>query len=186
MDYGQPAQQTIQPAGPDFFTSGSGTNNEQINNTEPENNLDLSNGQTNWSNPVERNQQNIGQQAINSLESNQINPNVINLDPSLNPLEMPPEGVKTPGESIPPTPEGYASLDPVIIAKNDETQNEVKELSAKDIKTADRLSDDSVKIVDETVAKFNQGKEDPAEFYNKVREMMETNLENSYNRKLAS
>lgn len=186
MDYGQPAQQTIQPAGPDFFTSGSGTNNEQINNTEPENNLDLSNGQTNWSNPVERNQQNIGQQAINSLESNQINPNVINLDPSLNPLEMPPEGVKTPGESIPPTPEGYASLDPVIIAKNDETQNETKELSIKDIKTADRLSDDSVKIVDETVAKFNQGKEDPAEFYKKVREMMETNLENSYNRKLAS
>ena len=52
------------------------------------------------------------------------------------------------------------------------------------IKTTDRLSEGSVKVIDSSISKFNQNNISPANFYEQVRNAMETNIENSYNRKL--
>ena len=52
------------------------------------------------------------------------------------------------------------------------------------IKTTDRLSEESVRVIDSSINQFNQNNIDPASFYEEVRNAMETNIENSYNRKL--
>lgn len=46
MDYGQTQKQPEVPQ--DFFTVGAGTNSEDINNVNPEDNLDLTNDQASW------------------------------------------------------------------------------------------------------------------------------------------
>ena len=187
MDYGQPIQQPTQPTGPEFFTSGVGTNDEGINNVQSENNLDLSNTQANWGAIPERDRQSIGHQTINSVMPEQLNPYTSNHSESINQTSVPSEIVMPSEKMLPPTPIGYASLEPPIIeeAKGEAKDEVQQEPSIKDIKTTERLSDDGVKVVDHAVSEFNQNG-NAADFYDKVREMMETNLENSYNRKLGA
>ncbi len=55
----------------------------------------------------------------------------------------------------------------------------------KDIKTDDKLDPRAVKVVDDAIHKLDQDG-NIADFYNTARGMMETNLKNSYNRKLAA
>ncbi len=57
--------------------------------------------------------------------------------------------------------------------------------SIKDIKTEDKLDPRAVKVVDDAIHKLGQDG-NIADFYDAARGMMETNLENSYNRKLAA
>ena len=181
MDYGQTTQQ---PANSDFFTSGAGTNDNQVNTFDSENNLDLSNQQANWGTPIERDQKNIGSQAINSINSNQPESGPTN-NPNAMPVpNMPPMPEISP-ESLTEAPSGTnPSLNPAIIKQPDTDNLSADDLNIKKIKTSDRLSEESVKVVDEALAKFNQDG-DAAGFYDTARKMMEENLRNSYGREVA-
>ena len=70
MDYTTAVQNdNKQPRQPQdsFFTSGVGTNDVDNNSFDSEKNLDLSNQSVEWSNPAERNPENVGIAAIESL-----------------------------------------------------------------------------------------------------------------------
>lgn len=63
MDYGQTNQTDVNSA--DFFTAGAGTQDELVNNVNPENNFDLSNSNASWNAANARYQsRNFGQNAI--------------------------------------------------------------------------------------------------------------------------
>ena len=77
-------------------------------------------------------------------------------------------------------------LPPGVELEQDAQQpNEVTPSIRDNIKTTDKLGESGIKEVDNVINKFNQDG-DVASFYDQVREMMEWNLENSYNRKIAS
>ena len=67
MDYGRTNPPTDTP---DFFTSGAGTNDENVNNFEANNNIELNNPESSWNQPMtpERDQQSIGNKTIISSE----------------------------------------------------------------------------------------------------------------------
>lgn len=184
MDYGQPMQPSSSTnQEPDFFTSGAGTNSEDENTFEAENNLDLTNTQSHWGASPERNPRNIGNSAITS--SSEATP--------VSRPEIPqfPEAPRTTSESLNTTPElgqivptmppGYTYEPP----SQDTAPDAIPEFDESALKTADRLDSRAVKIVDNAIAKLNQDG-NIADFYNTARGMMETHLDNSYNRKLAA
>lgn len=159
MDYGH----TTPPANsPEFPTP---------NNFEANDNLDLTNPETSWDQPVsiEHDKKALGSEALSSLE-------------------MPPSSEPKLGEITPYLPPG---ADPELFNQpSDDVASDTKIVekslnpSIESIKTTDRLSDDSVKIIDSSIDKFNQNNIDAADFYEEVRNAMETNIGNSYNRKL--
>lgn len=167
MDYGHPVPPTDTP---EFFTSGAGTNDENLNNFEAEDNLDLTNPETSWDQPVsiEHDKKAIGSEALNSFENPSSEPKLGEVTPYLPPgadpklYDQSPENAASNAAEKPLTP------------------------GLESIKTTDRLSDDGVKVIDSSINKFNQGNIDAADFYEEVRNAMETNIGNSYNRKLGS
>lgn len=171
MNYGQ---DNSQEKVPDFFTSGAGTNSVNENNFESENNLDLTNSTTEWGMPMpDRDKRGIGNRAIASAES----------------LNLPSESAPNPGEDISAQIKAITDdkvsqtpLNPAIVQKDDTA---VSQFEKSHIKTEDRLSDTAVAAIDEAKAKLDQDG-NIASFYDTARDMMETNLENSYNRKLES
>ena len=90
-------------------------------------------------------------------------------------LEMPP-GVEMP--EMPDSLEQKALAEAQILAQT-------IPLDAEAIKTDDQLDPRAVKIVDDAIHKLDQDG-NVADFYDAARDMMETNLENSYHRKLAA
>lgn len=173
MDYGQNSQKG---AIPEFFTSGAGTNLENENSFESENNLDLTNTANNWDLPMpDRDQRAMGNRAIASAESlnfsNETTP----------PKEAAPTSIDNIANNPPteqPSPNPAAMQPPA-------TTEETPRFEKAHIKTDDRLSDTAVAAIDQAKAKLDQDG-DIASFYNTARDMMEVNLENSYNRKLAA
>ena len=183
MDYGQPMQSSGTNQEADFFTSGAGTNSENENTFEAENNLDLTNTQSHWGASPERNPRNLGNSAITS--SGEATP--------VSRPEIPkfPEAPRAANESlntapelgqiVPAMPPGYAYESPSQNTTSDATPG----FDEAALKTADRLDSRAVKIVDDAIAKLNQDG-NIADFYDTARGMMETHLDNSYNRKLAA
>lgn len=163
---------------PNFFTSGAGTNSVNENNFESENNLDLTNTTTDWNLPTpDRDQRKIGNQAIASAESLNLSnetdspPSVENIAEKINALT----GNKAETNQV--------ALNPAITQV--ETPLTPPQFEKSHIKTDDRLSDTAVAAIDQAKTKLDQDG-DIASFYDTARNMMEVNLENSYNRKLAS
>ncbi len=187
MDYGQgQSNQPGQSVPLDFFTTGAGTNDERINNFEPENNLDLTNSQTDWrpQSSLQSNQQ-LGQQAMHSIES-QPRSQSANSAPRLGevvPLDMPPAMENAPLVMV----NGQNSLDPVQVTPISEpTQDKQPNIPTEhSIKTSDTLNKEGIKLMDDAIDEFKQD-ENVVDFYNFVRDGMETNLEKSYDRKLAA
>ena len=67
MNYGQSPQLGNTLPEQDFFTAGVGANSENVNTPELENNLDLTNQQTDWSLPAEISSRELGNLANNQL-----------------------------------------------------------------------------------------------------------------------
>ena len=173
MNNGHPSPQDTVP---DFFTSGAGTNSENENNFEPENNLDLTNTTTDWELPMpDRDQRKIGSQAIASAES-------LNFSAEA-PVPTPEEDLAAKINAITENKAAPVALNPAITQA--ETPPVPEQFEKSHIKTDDRLSDTAVAAIDQAKAKLDQDG-DIATFYDTARNMMEVNLENSYNRKLAA
>ncbi len=90
-----------------------------------------------------------------------------------------------PHDVNPVMPPGYSYPEESPTDVTTETVNATIPPDSKAIKTTDKLDARAVKIIDEAVEKLNQDG-DIASFYDAARGMMEANLENSYNRKLAA
>ena len=175
MDYGQASQNTqgIGLSGADqiFFTSGAGTNDDGRNTFESENNLDLTNAASSWGDVSTRpeNHRSIGNAAIFSpnSQSTQIdsNENLQNLGEimDVDPL-------------LPPTAQSSAQ---------DWNPNIVRFDSKAILTEGDHVSKSTLREVDLATAKLGQDG-NIADFYSEIRDMMEANLDNSYNRKLAA
>ena len=138
--------------------------------------LDNFNLDTNeWQNTTPaRNPRTIGNRIISTPENSpfQTPEQLGEVVPSMPPgYEQP--GPQQPGPETPPAPLG---VEPAIA---------VPAIDEAALKTDDRLDPRAVKVVDEAIHKLNQDG-NIADFYDTARNMMETNLENSYNRKLAA
>ena len=158
MDYGHTTPPTNSP---EFPTP---------DNFEANDNLDLTNPETSWDQPVsiEHDKKALGSEALNSLEASQSEQKLGEITPYLPPGANPELFNQPSDDATPDADIVEKSLTPGL----------------KSIKTTDRLSEDSVKIIDTSIEKFNQNNIDPASFYEEVRDAMETNIGNSYNRKL--
>ena len=178
MDYGQPVKTNKQSA---FFTSGAGTNQEDKNDFEPENNLATNNEQANWDVSYEVDKRNIGNIAINMPE----------LPKDVGEKAMPDgEEIAEIGEiaetGLPPNEQIEIENTDMHSRKetgdkNDESSDATKIIpfNGKKIKTGEKLSVDGVDEVQNVINKLNQDG-NVADFYDAAREMMETNLVNSY------
>ena len=173
MDYGHATKSTDAPA---FFTSGAGTNDENVNNFESEDNLDLTNDLTNWAPQIEHDKQGIGSSAISSFEAGMPLPGKME------------QNTPVLGEIKPYLPPG-ANPGEALTAPSLATDSEIIEQSLtptlKSVKTTEYLNAEGIKALDNSIQKFNQDG-NAAEFYDEVRNAMEVNLDNSYNRKLGS
>ena len=170
MDYSQSSQNDH--SGP-FFTAGAGTSEENANTFQAENNLDLSNTQMDWSiKQAERDHRSIGNAAIGAPETT-MNSDDTELE-APNPVKM--------GKVIRLEPRSETGSD------KEPTASEVAKLATFDkrkIITRETLDESSVQEVQSVIDGLNKGA-DPADFYETARDMMEANLDNSYNRKLAA
>ena len=168
MDYTTAVQNdNKQPRQPQdsFFTSGVGTNDVDNNSFDSEKNLDLSNQSVEWSNPAERNPENVGIAAIESLGLQNTSPENKDHDISTTELEMPPN----------------ATTEESPIENSDEQIAPEQNLSF--IKTEKVLSKDAVREISKEINKFNRDG-NATNFYEETRRMMEINLKNSYGREL--
>ena len=168
MDYGQPVNSPNQEP---FFTAGVG-NASEINNPNEANSISSEDY------AAERNPKNLGNAAISSSERIQpltenpqeIQGEMIN-DQALGQiisLEMPPETIQQ-------TPEV-------------ETQTKTVDFDRAAIKTTKKISKAGYRAIETATSKLGKNG-DASSFYNDIRGeggLVETNLENSYNRKLAA
>lgn len=95
-----------------------------------------------------------------------------------------PEASLTPelGQIVPAMPPGYTAEVSQLVQP---TQPPLPDFDQSALKTTDTLDARAIKIIDDSIAKLDQDG-DIADFYNVTRDMMETHLDNSYNRKLAA
>lgn len=157
------------------FTPDSGANS-----FDAKDNLDLTNQAEDWdqvAEPIEHDKKSLGNTAMNT-------PIELSMPPSSSEQSVTP----VLGEVTENTLEPNAAR-----IHNQPTDDLVSDIEAVEasltpnldtIKTTDRLSEESVRVIDSSIDKFNQNNIDPASFYEEVRNAMETNIENSYNRKL--
>ena len=172
MDNGQPIKQdNTQP----FFA----TNTESLDFNNQDNQGDFTDKPLD--NNIEYDSRNLGNTAIAS--SGNISSSVTDNNEAV--LPMPGEEEKM-GQVVnlemPPNSANEVSVntkekDPVEAALSPNVKLEVK--------TTERLSHGGIKAVDDAIDKFAQDN-NPTEFYETVRDLMEENLDNSYNRKLAA
>lgn len=190
MDYGHTVQPVIPPReGEPFFTTGAGTQSEDINTFESENNLDTTNLQAAWDTTPQRDPRSVGGSALNSI-------NIANTLPApgdFGSIPMPGDAqhdahnrlMTEPTALIPKLGE-IIELEPATPPTTPETPStQDSTLPTPEIKTTEHLSDHGIKEIDAAISKLNQDG-NIADFYDKARAMMEENLENSYNRKLAA
>lgn len=183
MDYGQHGQSSQNGQGGQlvasqaFFTAGQGSNNQELNNYEPENNLDLTNTTTNWGivTPAEHDRRAIGSHAIFSSDSESVakeetkesgftDTGQFNTSPKL-------------GEIITMN----APLPPASSTTSTPTSTPSEHIYTR----GDHLNDAGVAAVNEAINKLSQTG-NIVDFYTEVRNMMEGNLKNSFNRKVAA
>ena len=172
MDYGRTNPPTDTP---EFFTSGAGTNDENVNNFEANNNLDLTNPESAWEQPMtlERDERAIGSKTKISSE-----------------LPMPTAEMPTApkyGEIIDlesaPVPKPF----PDQPGSNEKTENHDTEPveraltpSLESLKTTDRLSEEGVKAIENEKQEFIQTG-NAEKFYANVRtKMLPKHMEQSY------
>lgn len=186
MDYSQVKQPSNDVQ--DFFTTGAGTNDESLNNFQAEDNLDLGNSAANWGTaPAEHDQQKIGSEAIGAAINAAATP-INSATNSIDTPPMPPAELEQP--SIPEL--GKVTSLEVVPSQPSEEQNLNTEAtegantpSLKFVETKESLNKEGVVALNQSVAKFNADG-DAAGFYKEIRDAMENNLDNSYNRKLAA
>ena len=123
----------------------------------------------NWNSPIERDPRHIGNSAINSPESplNQPENAPISSTEQIVSIEMPP------------------GTEPETPPENNATPEPATPFDKSRIKTGKSLSKDSAQEINKVIGKLNRDG-DVASFYDTARDMMEANLENSFNRKLES
>ncbi len=161
MNYGQDTQPASPTPEQPFFTAGSGISPEQ-----PENNFDYINQPS-------------------DLETSDLSS--AHYDTADNTATTEKES-PTPPPADEQTPDLGQVTDPNLPPNfNPQTQPsaETKNFDRSNIKTSERLDFISIKETDKIIQRFNQDG-DADRFYDDTREMMEANLENSYNRKLAT
>ena len=162
MDYGQSVNSQNQP---EFFSAGVGTNQEDLNNFEAENNLESGNQQADWGITRDRDTRNIGNIAINTPE----------LPKGIEQQMMPD------GEEIPDFDVAVAEVEPPIdanVTNINEEQQKVK-FDQRKIRTKDTLDAEGIGEMQNVINKLSQDG-NVADFYDVARDMMETNLVNSY------
>ncbi len=147
MDYNQ----STQDKEVNLFTTGAGTNEENVNTVESENNLDLSNQSVEWGNPQTREDyQHLGNTSIVSVEQAEKNDN----SPQVN-TETTPKNVlrqadsNALGQIVPTMPPGYteeASVDSTLPLQE-------KESSRKENLDSPTIAQ---KIIEEQEAKLSQ------------------------------
>lgn len=187
MDYGQTQKQPDVPQ--DFFTVGAGTNSEEINNVNPEDNLDLSNDQASWgSDFMQMPPENITE-PIRNVET----PPIPEANSDVNPLEIPKfpkntsntdrQGVPT-LEKIKNTPE-LGQITPnepqakaPATAPTESDQKAQQYLGIHDlnsIKTTEKLNHHGMTAIDNAISKLDQDG-DAASFYEMAREAAKFNI----------
>ena len=153
-------------------SAGTGSINQDILNNFEVDNLNLNNDQVNWNTaPIERNNQNLGNTAMGSVEI-ALNPEIIN------PTEV--SNFERMGQVV------NLEMPPGVDNEKDMTPGQIAEqalsFNKKHIKTKERLDDAGVQEVKEAINKLNQDG-NITDFYDKIRGengMFTTNLENSY------
>ena len=172
MNYGQPTNQDGR-SNP-FFTTGAGTNQDTVNTFQSENNLDLSNNQADWSAPLERDHRSIGNKAMGAPETSPDKENVNSEVPDLTNM----------GKVI-SLDASRRDYNPKENPSTAEVAEQAISFDRKKIKTGETLEEAGVQEVQNVINKLNQDG-NVADFYDTARDMMEANLDNSYNRKLAA
>ena len=172
MDYGRTNPPTDTP---EFFTSGAGTNDENVNNFEANNNLDLNNPEPAWNQPMtpERDERSIGSKTKISSEL------------PMPTAEMP--AAPKYGEIIDletaPVPKPFPNEpDPDITAENHNPEPIEHALtpSLESLKTTDRLSEEGIRAVENEKQEFIQTG-NAEKFYANVRtKMLPKHMEQSY------
>ena len=172
MDYGRTNLPTDEP---DFFTSGAGTNDENVNSFEASDNLELNNPESSWNQPMtpERDERAIGSKTKVSSELPMPTaemPTTPKLGEFID-LENAPVPKPFPDESEELNPEHQDD-------KEDAMQSSTPNLEA--IKTTDRLSEEGIKAIENEKQEFIQTG-NAEQFYHNVRaKMLPTHMEQSY------
>lgn len=174
MDYGQSPQLTDEKPEPEFFTAGVGTNSETANNFEPENNLDLSNTQADWTPPSESSQRGLGNIAISSTEYSQT-PDM-SATPEVPP--MMPEFLQNPNK---PTSEQIGQIMELTPPpmRSDNSEIEATPYNKSNLKIGESLGKAGVAEVNRIIDSFG---DDPNGSYTNYQNMREAALEESYGR----
>ena len=151
------------------------------NNVEANDNLDLSNPETSWDQPIptEHDKKAIGSSALNPVE--------LSMPPSTQEI-TPPLGEITEHSLQPEAAPKFYQF-PLEQNTTDKTTdaNIVEESIAtglESVKTTDKLTEESVKATDEFINQFEKGKINLENFYDVSRDAMENNLDNSFGRKI--
>jgi len=170
MDYGHTRENQEQG----FFTEGAGTQSTEVNNFEPENNLDLDNSVASWGAVPDRNSRDVGNKAIASAKESL---QTLNSASSRGELGLVTD-LSTPSqrsaEDKAHMPSTYSSID-----------NQALSADVAEIKTEEHLNASGIAKMDAVINDFEKTG-DAATFYESAREMMEINIDSSYGRKLAA
>ena len=157
MDYGHtnPSDNSLEFPAPDNF--------------ETNDNLDLTNPETSWDQPVsiEHDKKALGSEAL------------------ANSLEMPPMPEQELGKPIPYT----TDLEPITQPAKDATTDadiakEALEVKPESIKTTEYLNDEGVKAIDNLNEQLAQDAISIEEYYDRHQDIVETNLLNSFGREI--
>lgn len=178
MDYGHTGQNDS--GSPVFFTSGAGTNSENVNNFEPENNLDLSNGAWDASPKGDIDPRGLGKAAImQSREASRkehaehIGQNQESGLGEIIELGMPP-----------------GSQDSSLESLSEMTESSLSTVALPDLKLLKeengRISPQTLHDTERAVKKFEEGVISPAELDNARWEGTKAYLKNSFGRDIAA
>lgn len=138
-------------------------------NFEANDNLDLTNPETSWNQPVsiEHNKKALGSEAL------------------ANSLEMPPLPEQELGKPIPYS----TNLDPIAQPANDmasdaEIAQKALDIKPEPIKTTENLNDEGIKAVESLNERLIQGEISLDDYYDSHQDITEANLQNSFDRKI--
>lgn len=154
-----------------FFTTDAGTNIEGANSFEPENNLDKSN--QDWTTPLERDQRNLGNTALNSPEEQPKNQEIVAERPDFTRM----------GEVIDVNMPPGMDMGEDSISEDKTKPSDKKTLNINEVRgDRNRISKDTLLTVQKTVSNFNKGAINPAELADIKTEATEAYLKNTYGR----
>ena len=136
---------------------------------EANDNLDLTNPETSWNQPVsiEHNKKALGSEAL------------------ANSLEMPPSPEQELGKPIPYS----TNLDPIAQPANDMTSDaeiaqKALDIKPEPIKTTEYLNDEGIKAIDDLNEQLAQDEIPLEDYYDHHQDIVEANLRNSFGREI--